>query len=180
MRVFLCFIFLVFINLSVIAQDKLIVLHAIVGDTIDKREQKEFLLFSDIVKGDFSSLRIYANEDRYFLHINSESGTDIVETDLEVIKENREHIEKLTQYFKSILKRKDSLNIDLKLVGNWPKLESICLTDDQRKRIAKEARTYLSLSQDADRRGLLGIDRENYIKVNSKSCLAEILFEILK
>jgi len=180
MRTILCFIFLVITTLSVIAQDKLIALHSVVGDTIDKREQKEFLLFSDIVKEDFSSLSIYVKVDKYFLHINSKSGADIVEVELEVIKENQEHVEKLTQYFKSLLKRKDSLKLDLKLADNWPTFESSFLSDEQRKHIAKEARAYFSLNQAAESRGLVGIEKENYIKVNSECWLTEILFEILK
>ena len=116
MRTFLCFILFIIMALSVLAQDKLIVLHSVVGDTIDKREQQEFFLFSDIVKEGFSSITIYVNADKYFLHINSKSGNDIVEVELEVIEENREHIEKLTQYFKNIVRKKDSLKLDLKFL----------------------------------------------------------------
>jgi len=166
--------------LSVLAQDKLIVLHSVVGDTIDKREQQEFFLFSDIVKEGFSSITIYVNADKYFLHINSKSGNDIVEVELEVIEENREHIEKLTQYFKNIVRKKDSLKLDLKLAETWLQFEGTLLTDDQRKRIAKEARTYFKLNQNAEYLGLLGVEKVNYIKVNSKSWLVETLFEILK
>jgi len=44
MRLFLGFV-LFTMSLSVMAQDKLIVLHAIVGDTIDKQEQRTSYYF---------------------------------------------------------------------------------------------------------------------------------------
>ena len=65
MRLILCFIFLVIMNLSVIGQDKLIVLHSIVGDTIDQNEQRNFVLFSDILDQNFTFATIHCENSKY-------------------------------------------------------------------------------------------------------------------
>lgn len=167
-------------TLSVIAQNKLIVLHSVVGDTIDKREQQEFLLFSDILDQDFTSATIHCENAKYVMHINSDSGLKLVEINDEDIVENSKHVDKLARYFKFLIEKKDSLDIDLKTVSSWPKFQSELLNDAQKRKIAKEARIYFDSNQDAEKLGLSGIDKENYIKVNSKSWLVESLFDILK
>lgn len=177
---FLCVILLITKVLPVFAQGELIVLHQVIGDTIDKHEQQEFLLFSDILDENFTSATIHFEDSKYTLCIKSDSGLKIAAIKKEDIVENSEHVDKLTRYFKSLVEMKDSLDIDLKAPANWPNFHSEVLNDAQRRKIAIEARTYFQLNQDAEELGLLGIDKENYIKVNSKSFFAEILFEILK
>jgi hypothetical protein len=167
-------------TLSIIAQDKLIVLHSVVGDTIDKREQQEFLLFSDILDLDFTTATIHCENAKYVMHINSASGLRILDIKEEDVVENSKHVDKLARYFKSLAEKKDSLDIDLKTVYSWPKFQSELLNDAQKRKIAKDARRYFDLNQDAELLGLSGLDKENYIKVNSKSWLVETLFEILK
>ena len=180
MRIILCFIFLVIMNLSLIAQGKLIVLHSIVGDTIDKHEQRDFVLFSDILDQNFTSATIQCENAKYVMHINSASGLSVVDIKEEVVVENSKHVDKLAKYFKSLVEKKDSLDIDLKTASSWPMFQSELLNDAQKRKIAKEARTYFNLNQNAVRLGLSGLDKENYIKVNSKSWLVESLFDILK
>ncbi|MGZ2370083.1 hypothetical protein ACXR6G_09885 [Ancylomarina sp. YFZ004] len=180
MRLALFFIFLVITHLSVIAQDKLIVLHEIVGDTIDKHEQRTFVLFSDILDQDFTSATIHCGNEKYVMHINSVSGLKLVEIKEDDIVENSKHVDKLASYFKSLVVKKDSLDLDLKTASSWPKFQSELLNVTQKRKIATEAREFFMVNQTAEELGLLGIDKENYIKVNSKSFLAEILFEILK
>lgn len=179
MRVTLSLFFLA-ISLSVFSQDELIVLHPVVGDTIDRQEQRNFVLFSDLLDQDFTTATIHFNNVKYVMHINSVSGLKLVDIKEEDIVENSKHVDKLVKYFEFLVEKKDSLDIDLKTASSWPKFQPEILNDAQRRKLAIEARAYLSLNQDADRRGLLGIDRENYIEVNSKSWLAEILFEVLK
>lgn len=176
----LCVIVFIGSALCAFAQSELIVLHQIIGDTIDKQEQQEFLLFSDILDENFTSATIHFEDSKYTLCIKSDSGLKIAAIKKEDVVENSEHVDKLTRYFKSLVEMKDSLNIDLKSPTSWPKFHSEILNDTQRKNIAIEARSYFQLNQDAEELGLSGIDKENYIKVNSKSFLAEILFEILK
>jgi len=179
MRLFFGFILLT-MSLSVVAQDKLIVLHAIVGDTIDKHEQRTFVLFSDILNQDFTSATIHCENEKYLMHINTVSGLDLVEIKAEDIAENSNHVDKITSYFESLVEKKDSLDLDLKMASSWPKVQSRFLTDAQKRKIAIESRKFFMLNQNAEEAGLVGIEKENYMKVNSKSFLAEILFEILK
>ncbi len=180
MRTIIGFVFLFFTTLSVNAQGKLIVLHSVVGDTIDKREQQEFILFSNILNQDFTSATIHCNDEKYVMHINSASGLKLVDIKEEDLVENAKHVEKLVRYFKTLTEKRDSLDFTLSADKSWPEFQSDILNDVQRKKIAIEARKYFDLNQDAESRGLIGLDKENYIKVNSKSFLAEVLFEILK
>ena len=180
MRIIICFIFLFIMTLSVNAQAKSIVLHAIVGDTIDKREQQEFILFSDILDQDFTTATIHCNNAKYVMYINSASGLKLVDIEEEDVVENSKHVDKLSRYFNYLAEKKDSLDIDLKTTSSWPKFQSDILNDAQRRKIAIEARKYFDLNQDAESKGLTGLDKENYIKVNSKSWLVESLFEIFK
>jgi len=114
------------------------------------------------------------------MHINSASGLELVEIKAEDIVENSNHVDKITSYFESLVEKKDSLDLDLKTASIWPKFQSEILTDAQKRKIAIEAREFFMLNQDAEASGLVGIEKENYIKVNSKSFFADILFEILK
>jgi len=177
MRLFFGFILLA-MSLSVVAQDKLIVLHAIVGDTIDKQEQRTFVLFSDILNQDFTSATIHCENEKYLMHINTVSGLDLVEIKAEDIAENSNHVDKLVRYFKSLIGKKDSL--DFETTSSLPMSVPEILNDAQKRNIAKEARRYFDLNQDAVQLGLSGLDKENYIKINSKSWVAKTLFEIVK
>ena len=180
MKLILSLVLVVFFNSSAFSQDKLIVLHHVVGDTIDKHEQRNFILFSDILDQNFTSATIHFDDAKYTMHINSASGLKIVDIKKEDLVENAKHIDKLVAYFKFLVEKKDSLNIDLKNTSNYPIFQSEFLTNIQKQQIAKEAGIYFRLNQDAEERGLVGIEKENYIKVNSKSWLAEILFDIVK
>ncbi|MCZ4693187.1 hypothetical protein DWB61_06975 [Ancylomarina euxinus] len=180
MRIILSLAFIVIVNLSVIAQDKLIVLHSVVGDTIDKREQQEFLLFSDILDQNFTSATIHFENGKYVMYITSASDLKIVDIKEEDVEENSKHVDKLVRYFKSLIEKKDSLDIDLDTASGWPEFQPELLNNAQKRKIAKEARRYFNLNQDAVQLGLSGIDKENYIKVNSKSWLVESLFDILQ
>ena len=180
MRSILSLILLGFFGLSTFSQDKLIVLHQVVGDTIDKQEQQAFLLFSDILDQNFTSATIHFENSKYVLHINSSSGLKIVDIKERDVVENSKHVDKLARYFMTLVEKKDSLDIDLETTSNWPKFQSELLNDAQKRKIAKDARTYFRLNQDAEGLGLSGLDKENYIKVNSKSWLVETLFDILK
>ncbi|MRT91526.1 hypothetical protein [Ancylomarina sp. 16SWW S1-10-2] len=180
MKSFISLILIVFFNLSVFSQDKLIVLHHIVGDTIDKQEQQEFLLFSDILDQSFTFATIHFDDEKYTIHINSSSGLKIVDIKKEDLVENANHVDKLVGYFKFLVDKKDSLNLDFKNTASYPKFQSEFLTLVQKQQIAKEAGIFFSLNQEAEERGLVGVEKENYIKVNSKSWLTEMLFDILK
>jgi hypothetical protein len=179
MRIILTLV-LISICLSVFSQDKLIVLHPVIGDTIDKQEQRDFVLFSDIIKQDFTFATIHCENEKYVMHINSTLGLIIVNIKEEDVLENSKHVDKLVRYFKILDEKKDSLNINLRTAESWPKFQLELLNEAQKIKIAKEARKYFNLNQDAVQLGLSGLDKENYIKVNSKSWLAETLFEILK
>jgi len=178
MRIILSLFFLVIMNLSVIAQDKLIVLHPVVGDTIDKYEQRNFVLFSDILDQNFISATIHCENAKYLMHINSASGFKLVDIKEEDVVENSNHVDKLVKYFKSLIGKKDSL--DFETTSSLPMSVPEILNDAQKRNIAKEARRYFDLNQDAVQLGLSGLDKENYVKVNSKTWVAKTLFEIVK
>ncbi|MDE5420867.1 hypothetical protein L3073_01455 [Ancylomarina sp. DW003] len=180
MRMILSLVTFVFLNLAAFSQDKLVVLHHIVGDTIDIQEQRDFILFSDILDQEFNSATIHFHNSKYLMHVNSDSGLKTVELTEKDIEENREHVDKLVKYFKSLVERNDSLWIEERTSETWPKYQAKILTDDQRRTIAKDAIKYFDLNQDAEDLGLWGLEKENYIKVNSKSCLIQSVIDILK
>lgn len=169
-----------FLQQSAFAQDKLVVLHPLVGDTIDRSERDVFLLFPEITNSDFISATIQSRTDKFYLHALSITGLDIVEIDSMTLRQSREHVEKLLKYFAYLDEREnESLEIDT-IVGNWISLERELLTAQQRKKIATDAREYFDSNQDAESLGLWGLEKENYIKVNSHSWLVESIFSIVK
>ncbi len=180
MKIVLSCLFAFILYTSSFSQDKLIVLHSVIGDTIDQQEQSDFILFSDILDHSFVSATIHCENAKYVMHIHSVSGLKLVNIKEEDVLENSKHVDKLVQYFKFLTKKKDSLNINLRTADNWPKFQSELLDVAQKKKIAQEAREFFMVNQDAEECGLIGIDKENYIKVNSKSFLAKFLFEMLK
>ena len=107
--------FILILNLSVIAQAKLIVLHSVVGDTIDKSEQQEFLLFSRIVGEDFLFATVHHEGKRFFVKLRSKTNDRIVELKKEEVHENMSHVRKLLRYKKRMAKRKDRAARKLKL-----------------------------------------------------------------
>jgi len=172
-------VFLV-LQISAFAQEQLIVLHPAVGDTIDRNERNDFLLFPEITNPDFKSATIHLKADEFYLHVLSKSGFDIINIDSIAIKQSREHVEKLLKYFAYLCKKENSLIDEGRLVENQLKFGREILTPEQRKTIAIEARKYFDLNQDAESMGLWGVEKENYIKVNSHSCLVETIFDIVK
>lgn len=168
------------LQIGAFTQEQLIVLHPSVGDTIDRNERNDFLLFPEITIPDFESATIHSKTDKFYLHVSSKSGLDIIEIDSTTIKQSREHIEKLLKYFAYLVKKETSLDEDVKLRENVPKFQGDILTAQQRETIAIEARKYFNVNQDAESLGLWGLEKENYIKVNSHSCLVEFILDIVK
>jgi len=168
------------LQISAFAQEQLIVLHPAVGDTIDRNERNVFLLFPEITNADFMTATIQLKTDKLYLHVLSKSGLDAIEIDSIALKQNRDHVEKLLEYFAYLLKKENDLIEEDRHVDDQFKFEREILTPKQRKNIAIEARKFFDLNQDAEEMRLWGIEKENYMKVNSHSGLVELLFDIVK
>ncbi len=144
------------------SQKKTIGLHPVVGKTIDKAEKERYYLFDNIDNSIFVSATIYEENDSLWLLSVNKSDTLITKVDSQYISENQQRIVKILDYY-DYLQKKDSLKLqNPTALNNNSDLFSI--TDEQMEQIAKDARRYQSLKQDADKNGLWGVDKDNYIK----------------
>jgi hypothetical protein len=59
---------------SVFAQKELVILHPVLGDTIDLAEKQTYLLFADVDDSIYDFGQIVKEGDNYFLNVHSQSG----------------------------------------------------------------------------------------------------------
>lgn len=133
------------------SQDGLIVLHPIVGDTIDKDEKVNYLLFPEITDSLFIYCQINKVADKYyatsFLVRDSLLTIQLNGTEINLYKEN---IEKLNAYYSS-QPESDSINNLRAFIlrdGNSFKIVDIIIDNEK---ISNEARSEERLKEDAER-----------------------------
>lgn len=98
-------------GLSTSAQNRIYELHPIIGDTIDHNEIKKYYLFSDYINDSVDYLILYKNND-FFTLVGISDSTRVLNVQLnkdEVLLQ-KEQVEKLNNYYGSVLK-KDSSNL---------------------------------------------------------------------
>lgn len=159
---FAFFFFFVLSLYSIQAQDKVICVHPIVGDTIDLQEKKVYLLFSFIKDDDFSKAVVKQNKDQYLLYTAKDNKIRKIQKD--VINECHRNIEKLVAYF-ALQSKKDTLKLirEIHEVDESLPVHTSFLSAEQLKRISKKANRYQELKLDGQDQGLWGKDLDKYI-----------------
>lgn len=142
------------------AQESLFVLHPLVGDTIDKTEKMNYLLFPLIENVDFKYCYIIQSNDHYFLNSYTLSDSvSIRSIDTTEIKQYIVNLDKFSAYF-SNQEKNDSLKkaekLDLNFNGIQSRYNNAQLVGDQSKdRILKEMERDKRMKSDAERAKLI-------------------------
>ncbi len=148
------------------SQNRIIALHPIIGDTIDKNEKRAYLLFPEIDNSTFDFGQIIAKDNATYLHYRSGAGEQMKEIDSLKIKEYQCNISKLSAFYLSKFKTdttRISKNLNIKIKEPSP-LDITFITPEMRIAMEKEARRYNALKGQAEERGLWGKDKENFIQ----------------
>ncbi len=160
----LLFLLFVFLALPLKSQQP-VALHPVVGDTIDLIEKLDYFLFPDVPDSKFEQGVLIPNAQDYQLlvwHKDEISKMDVSAEDFIIFSEN---VEKLSAYYQqkeeeapvkeSLLISGDSIPFGLDI--EW-------MSQKQKRKMIKASKRYNSLKLDADEMGLMGFEREKYIK----------------
>ncbi len=153
-------------QLSVFSQDKVVALHPAVGDTIEFTEKKMYFLFPEIEDTDFNNGQIFTGKNGFYLVCGTKSSKIIHNIDPVAFNQYRLNIEKLYAYYISSTNA-DTLNIstnELKSLSAVPHINLI--NAEMLENLPKESRRYQYLKNEAEKLGLWGEDKENYIKTS--------------
>lgn len=157
-------LFLAAVNAN--AQQK-VVLHEVVGDTIDLVEKIDYLLFTEVEDSLFDYGVVFEEDELYVLEVTHNSGVSFRELSPEAFQAYVGNVEKLSAYYqqkqekgnvlseRSPLISKDSIPLGLDI--EW-------MSKKQKDKMTKESRRYNSLKLDADEMGLMGFERKKYIE----------------
>lgn len=148
------FLIAVIISLHCNSQESIYRLHPLVGDTIDKNEKFNYLLFKNIKDADFKYGILTRTNDTCFLKIcspdNTVSTLAIDSTELE------QYITKLdmVQEYNANQGKKDSLQNNLnpeEEASKYKELNSSLIDKHSREKIIKEVRAKNRMDEDAER-----------------------------
>ncbi|MUP36493.1 hypothetical protein [Labilibaculum euxinus] len=158
-------------SISVFAQKQIVILHPIVGDTIDLAEKQTYLLFADVDDSTYDYGQVMKEGDNYFLNVHSQSGEKLIEVDQLKLEEYHTNIQKLLAYY-SYLENPDQLKEAPLVVLNQKdtcalEMDIEYLSPKMKKKLRKDSDRYQYLKSDAERKGYWGEDQENYIKTAS-------------
>ncbi len=158
-------------SLSVFAQKELVILHPVVGDTIDLAEKQTYLLFADVDDSTYVYGQVMKEGDSYFLNVHSQSGEQLLEVDQLKLQEYHINIQKLLAYY-SYLENPDQLKEAPLVVLNQKdtcalEMDIEYLSPKMKKKLRKDSDRYQDLKFDAEQKGYWGDDQENYIKTAS-------------
>jgi hypothetical protein len=165
-KIILSIIGLIFI-ISATSQDKIVILHPIVGDTITLKEKTDYLLFPNVVDSVFNYGLLHLKNNTYQLHIYHSTDSLIVQIDSSDIYQYKQNIEKLAAYYSNdALDDRIESSESIMLNNNNTKNNSLnqsSISPTTLKRTLKEAERTQLLNNSADKQGLNGKERENYI-----------------
>jgi hypothetical protein len=162
------FFFLAAVNAN--AQQK-VILHEVVGDTIDLIEKIDYLLFAEVEDSLFDYGVVFKEDELYVLEVMHTSGITTRELSSEAFQSYVGNVEKLSAYYQqkkeegkvlsenSPLISKDSIPLGLDI--EW-------MSRKQKDKMTKESRRYNSLKLDADEIGLMGFERKKYIETGGR------------
>lgn len=144
------------ISFQCFSQDRLFVLHPLVGDTITRNEKLNYLLFRDINDSDFKYCTITHTKDGYFVHTRTiNDSVAIKQVDSTEIRETIVKLDKVMEYYSAQAKQ-DSLKSTKKLTLDFKdkdpnfKIDNI-VGEDAKDRIFKEVRSTNRIKEDAER-----------------------------
>ncbi len=149
------------------AQENIISLHPVVGDTINIKEKKDFLLFPDIPDSGFSYAVIKNKQGDYY--VCSYYNTEYKEKQIDTTTMDQYYInvEKLSAYYsnqKSEDKGLESMNIKrLDPVDKRITTGDIIISPETRKKIGYESARYRGLNNSANDMGITGQEKKDYI-----------------
>lgn len=145
-RIYLYLFVFGFCSVNLHAQDSLIVLHKVVGDTIGKNEKRQYLLFPEIPDSTFEYCTISQKNGIYFITSRFRNNlTSATETNASTLNGYKVNIEKLHEYYynkahpgasvapENNFKAKPENHLDKKVA-------TPALTDEQKNEIRRDAR----------------------------------------
>ena len=143
-----------------LAQQKIISLHPLIGDTITYEEAYDFYLLheNDIKSFDYAII-IQEHQD-YTVYFYGDSARQASIDSLQ-IAQYHQNIEKLWQYtLQSRAEQNKSLDKDTSVIQS---VDLNLMTLEQKKKMIKDARLYNHKKLNADEWGLMGNEREDYM-----------------
>jgi len=158
------------ISLSVFSQKQIVVLHPVLGDSIDKVEKVNYLLFPELGDSLFTYGQIHFKNNKFYLHAYSQTGSTLREIDSLEMKQYYLNVEKLMAYY-AYKNNPDTLNDSRSVILSSMDTSALqqrikYLSPEMRKKLSKDSRRYQSLKADAEQKGYIGVDKENYIKTS--------------
>jgi hypothetical protein len=161
MKPILIFLFALLIYANSFAQDTLFVLHPLVGDTIDKTEKMNYLLFPSIPNDDFKYCYLTRSNEQFF--VNSYALNDSISIqpiDTTELRQYRINLDKFLAFYLNKSKNdslKQAEKLDLKSNRLNPAFNNKSLVGEQsRERIIQEV--------DRDNRMKTDLERANLTK----------------
>ena len=143
-------------SINCFAQNNLISLHALVGDTINKSEKTKYMLFPEVSDPDFTYGYITRINNSFYLnYFDTNDSVTIKPIDPIEMNQYIDKLNKLSDYY-STLEKKDTTQNSKKVIldlngvqTNYVKEEII--GEDSKKRIKGEVKQYIRLKDDAER-----------------------------
>lgn len=151
-------ILLIAIILSVqsYGQDSLFVLHPLVGDTIDRNEKLNYLLFPQITDSDFKYCTLSHSENGYFVNTTKiDSSATVNQIDSTEINQTVARLDKVMDYYlnqeqNDSIKNAQKKTLDLLGQPSNFKMDNL-LGEDTKERIFQEVRSENRIKDDAER-----------------------------
>lgn len=138
------------------SQNKIYVLHPLVGDTIDNKEKLNYFLFKNINDSDFKYGVITHTKDEYLIKVcTTNNSVSTIRIDSLELKQYVEKLDKVAAYYANEGK-KDSIQNNTKpsveeYDSKFVDLNNSLINQQSRDKILKEARTGTRLKEDAER-----------------------------
>lgn len=164
------FLMTFFISTPVISQ-KQVELHPQVGDTIDLIEKLDYLLFTEIPDSLFDHGALTQNGEDYQLKVWHDGNTSEYGISDEEFEKYSGNVEKLSTYYqqqKEKLQAATQKSLVIKSDSIPPGLDIEWMSEKQKSKMIKESRRYNNLKLEADEMGLMGFDREKYIRTGGQ------------
>ncbi len=164
--VFKKILLVIFVLIAYVAkcQTTIVPFNETIGDRIDSVEQQKYSLFADIIDSTTLNSELHKKGNNYFLVSYTVKDTTITAIDYEDIVFYRKLAEKIDGYSNQ-LSQTDSIQEQSLLVVHRPeqKITAPLTNDELNEKMRKEARRFQILKSEADRLGLQGLERQNYL-----------------
>lgn len=149
---------------SITAQGKIVCIHPEIGDTLNLKEKKNYLLFPEISNDDFSYAFIRYLHNSYYLCTYFETDSSISKIDTSDLSSYYKHIEKMSAYYTNKNKRSktDSLNLRRLEPDNRRTTSDKLVSPEARRKIGYESeRNQQQSEHQKDAQEIKGLEEEN-------------------